>query len=262
MAARLHFILIAIVITAGCLSDSALALPRVTEIPAAAARARRPGSFEDGWHRLPSSAIGDPARLDERLDPTLPVPVIERPGGADASCVRGGDVVGVRWRDPGDQVEELEILVSLDDGRSFGMRVSPDLDGDERRFAWRVPNLASRDARLRIRVRVRGHELDGPIGARFAIESDRTRPRQRWPFLDRGWWDEGTRLPEERLAADPRGAVLTSTSTLPLLHPPNQPSLPSDTERALPRDFRDSSAPPLANAPPTHAPTRSLPIRE
>jgi len=66
--------------------------------------------------------------------------------------VAAGQVVELSWSDVPAGIEELEILLSLDDGRTYGVRVSPELDGRERRYRWRVPNLPAAHARLRLRL--------------------------------------------------------------------------------------------------------------
>lgn len=116
-------------------------------------------------------------------DPRLPVPVLEGPAVAVA-----GERRAIRWRTPGPEVEELELLLSLDDGRRFVLRVSPELHGAENHYEWQVPNLASAHARLRLRMRIAGREIESDIGEPFVIEADLGRPIERDLVHEGTWW--------------------------------------------------------------------------
>src|SRR5215470_14742809 len=80
------------------------------------------------------------------------------PGGARAgeaprlvmpgvATVRAGETVRIAWTEAGRAVDELELQLSLDNGRRFTLRISPELDARTGEFLWRVPNLASAEAR-------------------------------------------------------------------------------------------------------------------
>jgi len=77
------------------------------------------------------------------------------------SELRAGEVVEIRWEMPPGDVEEMELLLSIDDGRHFTLRISPELDPGSRRFRWRVPNLGAESARIAMRVgREKKHDGD------------------------------------------------------------------------------------------------------
>ncbi len=66
--------------------------------------------------------------------------------------LRAGEIVEIRWEKPPRDIEEMELLLSIDDGRHFTLRISPEIDPGSRRFRWRVPNLATETARIAMRV--------------------------------------------------------------------------------------------------------------
>ena len=89
-----------------------------------------------------------------------------------------GSVVDVRWGSlcaAGMKADEAELVLSLDGGATFPIRVSHELSPCETRYLWRVPVLATGRARLGVRT---GHEGFGEterialVGAEFRILSD------------------------------------------------------------------------------------------
>jgi hypothetical protein len=86
--------------------------------------------------------------------------------------------------------DEMELVLSLDGGRTFPVRVTRDLDPATRWLAWRVPALPTAHARLALRA-----GDDGEPGAEevllvseeFAIEADSAEPLE--PIASvRGEW--------------------------------------------------------------------------
>jgi len=84
-----------------------------------------------------------------------------------------GSLVEVEWRSacesdipPG--FNEAEIVLSLDGGLSYPIRVSRELDPCESTVSWRVPALATTSARLAVRM---GEEWDGE-SEEIAVVSD------------------------------------------------------------------------------------------
>ena len=75
--------------------------------------------------------------------------------GACAGEARAGAVVTLEWSGLAAGTHEVELEVSLDRGR--WLRISPELEGRERRFEWRVPAGYSGSARIRLRAG-RAHE--------------------------------------------------------------------------------------------------------
>jgi hypothetical protein len=77
------------------------------------------------------------------------------PGAGEA--LSPGAIVDVRWaslcdgpRDRG--IDEAEIVLSLDGGRTFPIRVSPELKSCATHFLWKVPALPAAHARLALRA--------------------------------------------------------------------------------------------------------------
>lgn len=68
------------------------------------------------------------------------------------------------------QAEEWEAFLSLDGGLSYPLRLTPHLDQDVRRIAWRVPPLASADARLLLRFGDEHRETAVPLPHRLVIQ--------------------------------------------------------------------------------------------
>lgn len=75
--------------------------------------------------------------------------------------VHAGDVVELTWSQPPRDIGELEILLSVDGGRHFALRVSPELDARDGHWRWRVPDLNAGSACLRLRV---GDEREERLG--------------------------------------------------------------------------------------------------
>ena len=75
----------------------------------------------------------------------------ETPGVGDV--VAAGTSVEVRWKASPDAREatELELVLSLDGGRTFPIRVSPEMSARSTGFRWIVPGLPSAHARLAVR---------------------------------------------------------------------------------------------------------------
>jgi len=66
-----------------------------------------------------------------------------------------GTTVQVTWRledESAAKFDEMELLLSLDGGRSFPVRVTRDLSRAARRLFWRVPALPTNHARLALRT--------------------------------------------------------------------------------------------------------------
>jgi hypothetical protein len=94
----------------------------------------------------------------------------------DKHLIAAGGRATVAWSGLPAGVEELELLLSVDGGRSYPLRLTPQLDPATGAVLWDVPNLPSRDARVRIRFGIGGSELDGPESEPFAIVGFAGRP--------------------------------------------------------------------------------------
>ncbi|MEO8191569.1 MAG: hypothetical protein ABI682_14615 [Acidobacteriota bacterium] len=101
--------------------------------------------------------------------------------GAGAALDAGG-VVEVRWSGLPDSAGEVELLLSLDGGRTYSLRLTDELDPKGGSFSWEVPGLDSNRARLAIRIGIDGAEVIAAATAPFTISRDPStaRARLRW----------------------------------------------------------------------------------
>lgn len=90
-------------------------------------------------------------------DATLRSPRLVLPGD---HRVNAGEWIDLGWS-AADSVSEMELLLSVDGGRSFGCVISPELAPGARHFRWRVPKTAAGELRLRIRFNRGGREIEG-----------------------------------------------------------------------------------------------------
>jgi hypothetical protein len=139
--------------------------------------------------------------------PAAAGPVVFVPFGGDR-ILYAGERVEVQWTGTPWGVEEMELLLSLDGGRHFGVRLTPDLDADRRSYAWRVPPLPSSDARLAVRVNLEGREVLAGVSEPFRIAAGQAagaRPSNQWPMRIHGGelWVTG----DDRGADDPGAPV-------------------------------------------------------
>src|SRR5438046_691846 len=77
------------------------------------------------------AAVSHAAADDDLLRARIALPARE---------LRAGEVLELRWSELPARVEEMEILLSVDGGRRYGLRVSPECDPLTGCFRWRVPN--------------------------------------------------------------------------------------------------------------------------
>jgi hypothetical protein len=102
--------------------------------------------------------------------------------------VRAGQVVEVRWAGLPSDAQEAELLLSLDGGRHFAIRVSGEVDPREGRVRFRVPNLPAESAMVRLRYGNAAEEHVSAPGAPFRIEADASRPLERRQIHEGLWW--------------------------------------------------------------------------
>jgi hypothetical protein len=108
------------------------------------------------------------------------------------ATLTGGSLVEARWSfaAPAGDADEAELVLSLDGGRTFPVRVSAELSPDARSYRWRVPSLSSATARLALRVGAdheKGRESIVAVSAQFTIAAAGPEPES----LVRGaseWW--------------------------------------------------------------------------
>lgn len=99
-----------------------------------------------------------------------------------------GSTTTIRWSRLPPEVEEFELLLSLDGGASYAVRLTPELVPATRRLAWQVPNLPVRDARLRLRVGVGGREIESPPSASFEIVAAPSAAAATLRYSAGEWW--------------------------------------------------------------------------
>jgi hypothetical protein len=139
---------------------------------------------------------------------------------------------------------EAELVLSLDGGRTFPIRLTRDFAPDESAVLWRVPSLPTRAARIALRVGDDGGPEEERIlivSAEFEIASDDGAPSALEPlFPVRGEWrTEEARDPESSLPS------------------PNLSGESPDGLRALPGRDPAVESPPGAAAPTRDASSRS-----
>ncbi|HYN20718.1 MAG TPA: hypothetical protein VE078_07150 [Thermoanaerobaculia bacterium] len=189
---------------------------------------------------------------------------------ASGSELRAGSLAVIEWEElalPAG-VEEWEAFLSVDGGRTWPLRVTPHLDRSIRRFAFRVPDLPTQDARLQLRFGDERREVDVETPQRYTIEP---RHRSVWePQIGRSLargerrpsgeegvavWIEGSRSGSglREVVASDSGASMEDVRpadllVLPFAAPPSERSRlkppPISTTAAAP-----PAAPPLSDPP-------------
>jgi len=179
-----------------------------------------------------------------------------------AATLRAGVTVEVRWGGLPPGVEELEILLSLDGGRCFSVRVTPECDPHAGRYLWRVPNLATSDARLRLRLGIGGREIEVEPSARFAIVGRSDLSPEFDQFHENGWWAglaRGTSGPACGLTA-PAASLAAARPVGALAPSPRQDS--ARASRVAHRDHRVAHGTPFQQpAPRIDSIPRFVPLR-
>lgn len=189
-----------------------------------------------------------------RRGESLPVPIL------DAAEVHAGETIVLHWRSLEGVAEELELVFSLDDGRTFDVRVSPELSGGECRYTWRVPNVGVQRAHMRLRARVNGEELSGPASAEFSMVPNPVGAPGLWVYRHGEWWEDRGGVPFDLpgLISPPRLPSLRSdtvslTSALIVRTPaPGPHTGPSTPAHAVTAPAQERPAPPSENLPTFH----------
>lgn len=177
--------------------------------------------------------------------------------------VRAGEIVELRWSAPSAEVEELEIMLSLDGGRTYDVRVSPELDPRANVWRWRVPNLPTSDARLRLRLGTRRGEREGVPTRAFTILGASDRPIERRQVHEGRWWDGPDAF--ERMA--PLASLGASGESLQSSARERTAALPPRTPDVSEECATSESAPntavtdPATAAPSARHATRFFPLR-
>jgi hypothetical protein len=88
---------------------------------------------------------------------------------AAGATLREGDIVEIRWSGVPADADEVELLLSVDGGRHFSLRLTEELDATSGSWLWRVPALETDNAALAIRMGVNGKEITSAPGPRFRL---------------------------------------------------------------------------------------------
>lgn len=100
-----------------------------------------------------------------------------------------GQRVIVTWDGLPADVREVELLLSLDGGRRFPIRLTESFDPAPGTFAWLVPCLPATGARLRLRYgRAGREEEDAEPSAPFGIFVPPSSPAARLERREGEWW--------------------------------------------------------------------------
>ncbi|MBI1799377.1 MAG: hypothetical protein HYR73_06785 [Candidatus Eisenbacteria bacterium] len=217
-------------------------------------------------HATASHAGADPARSSAPPgESSMPPGACARPHliARIGESVRAGDSIVLEWTGMDPAVDELEIQLSLDGGRHFAVRVSPELDARAGRYVWRVPNLACADARLRLRFCREGREIEGESLAAFRIAARPMEAAELSQVSEGGWWngvrDAGPGAADESLAsgglrwnADGDGQTIGIVTRV---------ATPREIARAIPFTFESWSFDSRSPAPRTDSAPRVVPQR-
>ncbi|MBK9088426.1 MAG: hypothetical protein IPL90_05005 [Holophagales bacterium] len=108
-----------------------------------------------------------------------------------------GQRVIVVWEGVSADVDELELLFSVDGGRRYPIRLTRSLDPASGSVAWTVPSFATSEARLRLRFNRGGREEEGEPSAPFRIFVPPAFPSSRLELRESEWWvaAEGVPVP-------------------------------------------------------------------
>jgi hypothetical protein len=210
-----------------------------------------------------AAALASPLRAVERGDFAMP-----RRG----STLTAGSIVEVRWRAAGPDVrgdaDEAELLLSLDGGRTFSVRVSSELPPGAASYRWRVPALAASSARLALRVGAgheRGRERIVLASGEFTIASSGAEPETLAAGPEEPWTEQAlTESPiGDRLAGSlARGEtrIVSPGAEMDADYRPPSPAAASLASRRAPERRGGIAAPASSRTPFRPTPTPS-PLR-
>lgn len=158
--------------------------------------------------------------------------------------VRAGATAKIEWRGLPEEVEELELLLSIE-GRELPIRLTPQLAPSAGSLLWRVPNLPSRRARLTIRFGIDGEEVESAPSGAFEILPSREEPMTRIVFRDGEWWEQerpGSPL-EGLLGGDREGGRIQEERECPPFSAFSSTSLPSGRREPAAGEATPTSGP-------------------
>lgn len=157
-------------------------------------------------------------------------------GPLPGESLRAGSTTTLRFA-VDEQIDEMEVLLSLAGGRTFTVRVTRELSRGTHEVTWRVPNFPTTKARLALRT---GDEEEGEVirdvSGEFTILAADAEPLEDVRAF-RGEWRAGEALAEIPFASplDAPGLGGTGESIR---------ALPRETEFARTRHAAPAGAPP------------------
>jgi hypothetical protein len=123
-----------------------------------------------------SSLAAGPVRANSASPPA---------SGTRVADVRAGQTVVLTWANIPAAAREIEVLLSVDGGERFTLRATAAVDRARGVVRWRVPNLPTSRARLRLRWGDGASETLAPPTEEFRILADPSAPDAPAPV-----WDE------------------------------------------------------------------------
>jgi hypothetical protein len=96
--------------------------------------------------------------------------------------------VRLEWPSLPPDVDEFEILLSLDGGASYPIRLTPQLAPGTTVLTWEIPNLPTTAARVRLRAGFDGHEVEGAPSRTFHLLAREDLPPAPLRYADGEWW--------------------------------------------------------------------------
>ena len=170
---------------------------------------------------------------------------------------RAGELAKTEWKGLPGGVDELELLLTVE-GRDTPLRLTPRLLPHPGFVVWRVPNIPSRRARIRLRFGLDGEEVEGAASAEFEILPSGSEPPTALAFRDGEWWAESAaagRFPGTLGSAPDGGRVQENREAPPCLGTSRVLAPPARDEASASRSSTAKSRPR-----PDRAPLPRIPI--
>ena len=127
-----------------------------------------------------------PATASPTLDLHQAATSVPRP--SIGATVTAGERVRLEWPALPPGADEFEILLSLDGGASYPIRLTPQLAPGTTVLAWEIPNLPTAAARVRLRAGFDGHEIEGEPSRSFRLVAREDLPPAPLRYADGEWW--------------------------------------------------------------------------
>jgi hypothetical protein len=128
------------------------------------------------------TCVVPPAVAHAREEGSVPVRLVSPQAGA---TLTGGSTVELEWAPYAEigHAEEWEAFLSLNDGKTYPIRITPHLDLDLHRIRWQVPDIPTSAARLLLRFGdERENERILKLPQRFAIVQSPLQPLADFSF--------------------------------------------------------------------------------